>query len=177
MYDRRYILTMQNTYSLKEIQVKFGVAQHVLIHLCEKGVINPDIADTSGRGRSREFSLRNIFEFALALEIRKYDIPVAKTGAIIKILNAFEKAMSKAVAGFSLPESLASGPILKFYLFDGFLAVFSVGSKSFISFDVAKLLRGDMKRVQPAKLNKLPTQFNSHLEINLSDLSKDLSLP
>lgn len=172
--NRHYILAMPETYSLKEIQLKFNVPQHVLIHLCEKDVIAPDIADTQGRGRWREFSKRNLFEFALALEIRKYDIPVAKTGAIVNVLGAFEKTMSKTISDFSFPESLLKGPEIKFYIFNGSLAVFSLAEKSFISFDLEKLIKGDIKRVQLSKISKLPTEFNSYLEVNLSELAKSL---
>jgi hypothetical protein len=44
--------------ALKEVQVRLGAPQHVLIHLCEKGVIEADFAETSGRGKHREFSRR-----------------------------------------------------------------------------------------------------------------------
>lgn len=165
---------MTQVFSLKEVQVRFGVPQHTLIHLCEKGVIIPDVSDTQGRGRWREFSKKNLFEFAVALEIRKYDIPVAKTRAVIKVLASFEKAMKNAVKGFEIPSSLAKGPELKFYLFDGNLAVFSLSAKNLLSFDLERLMKGDSKRVQPTKLSKLPTEYHSHLEVDLSDLSKNL---
>ena len=32
--------------TLKEVQLRLGVPQHVLIHLCEKGVIEPDFAES-----------------------------------------------------------------------------------------------------------------------------------
>ncbi|MEZ4752950.1 MAG: hypothetical protein R3A13_01405 [Bdellovibrionota bacterium] len=165
---------MEGNYSLKEIQVRFGVPQHVLIHLCEKGVIAPDIADTDGRGRWREFSKRNLFEFAVALELRKYDIPVAKTGAIIRILSSFEKATQKAVKDFKFPDSLSGSPKIKLYLFDGDFLVFCLGQKSFLGFNVSKVLKGDNSRVQPTKLSKLPTEFHSHLEIDLNELAHEV---
>lgn len=71
--------------TLKQIQAKLSVRQHVLIHLCEKGVIEPDIQETEGRGLHRKFSSRNLFEFAVALAIRRYEIPVMTTAAIIKL--------------------------------------------------------------------------------------------
>ena len=42
--------------TLGQIQDILNVPQHVLIHLCEKGVILPDFSDTKGRGQSRLFS-------------------------------------------------------------------------------------------------------------------------
>lgn len=60
--------------ALKEVQLKLGVPQHVLIHLSEKGVIVPDFAETSGRGKRREFSDRNLFDFGVALALRGFEI-------------------------------------------------------------------------------------------------------
>jgi hypothetical protein len=36
--------------TLKEVQLRLGVPQHVLIHLCEKGVVEPEVAETSVGG-------------------------------------------------------------------------------------------------------------------------------
>src|SRR5687768_6012909 len=86
--------------TLKEVQLRLGAPQHVLIHLCEKGVILPDFAETAGRGRPREFSRRNLFEFAVALTLRAFELPVATTAFIVRLLRSFEKATAKAVPAF-----------------------------------------------------------------------------
>ena len=98
------------SYALAEIQGKLGVEQHRLIHLCEKGVIIPDYEDASGRGTMRRFSERNLFEFALALELRRFLLPVAYIAPIIRILEAFEGYAAKKIEVFSLPESLQEKP-------------------------------------------------------------------
>lgn len=94
------------SYTLAEIQGKLGVEQHRLIHLCEKGVITPDYEDASGRGTVRRFSERNLFEFAVALELRRFLLPIAYIAPIIRVLEAFEVYAAKKINVFSLPESL-----------------------------------------------------------------------
>jgi len=162
---------MNSSYSLKEIQLRFSVPQHVLIHLCEKGVIKPDVADPQGRGKVREFSDRNVFEFAVALELRKYEMPISRIGIVIKILEAFEKAVGKSVNGFQLPLSLHKGPSVVFYLFDGKQAIFSLGKATFISFRLDKLILGENKKMQAEKIKSLPTEYASYLMMDLSDLA------
>ena len=161
---------MENTYQLKEIQLLFNVDQHVLIHLCEKGVIIPEVEDVSGRGKLRRFSKANIFEFAVALELRKYQIPVAVTGAIVRILSSFQKRVKKEVKDFEFPGSL--GDIgTKLYLFTGEKLVFQFNKKLF-SIDISKLLKSDRAQVRLEELKKLPKDYQSHLEVNLSELAK-----
>ena len=86
--------------SLGQIQDYLDTPQHVLIHLCEKGVIIPDFADTDGRGRFRQFSRRNLLEFAIALHIRKFQIPVMATKAIINVLRKFEEKVRDKADNF-----------------------------------------------------------------------------
>jgi hypothetical protein len=83
--------------ALKEVQLRLSVPQHVLIHLCEKGVIEPDFADTTGRGKRREFSQRNLFEFAVVLALRQFDLP----------------ASTIALLGTGYPEVATSSPTHK----------------------------------------------------------------
>ena len=106
--------------TLKEVQLRLGVPQHVLIHLCEKGVIEPDFAETSGRGKRREFSERNVFEFAVALALRRLELPVATVALLVRILRSFVGSVGKAQPGFVLPESLGQGDAdLALSLYDG----------------------------------------------------------
>src|SRR5436190_22278953 len=92
--------------TLKEVQLRLGVPQHVLIHLCEKGVIEPDFAETSGRGKRREFSQRNLFEFAVALALRRFELPVATTALLVRMVRSFVRAIGKAAPGFELLDAL-----------------------------------------------------------------------
>ena len=69
--------------------------QHRLIHLCEKGVVVPDVHGAAGRGSSRVFSSRNFLELAVALRLRDMMLPVAAVGAVIHVLEAFEQRLRK----------------------------------------------------------------------------------
>ena len=160
--------------TLKEIQFKLGTEQHRLIHLCEKGVIEPDFQQTEGRGRWRRFSKRNLFEFALALELRKYEMPVQFVGVCIRLMRSFEKSVQKLDPKVQIPDSIIKG---KFTLriFDGEYLVFSIGSKVNLGFNLKKLLSGQAKQMKPEKMTKLPTDFSSQLEVNLSEIVKKLA--
>src|SRR5262245_367852 len=117
-------MSSERPITLKEVQLRLGVPQHVLIHLCEKSVIEPDFAETSGRGKRREFSKRNLFEFAVALALRKFDLPVATAALIIRVLRSFNTAVAKVVPGFGLPGSLLQGRVeFDLHLFDGDMLV------------------------------------------------------
>ena len=153
--------------SLKEIQLRLNVPQHVLIHLCEKEVVVPTV-DTDGRGRFREFSAKNLFEFAVALELRKYEIPISIIRIITNILSSFEKSVKRSLTEFKLPDSISScSPKLELYLFSGEFVVFTLGEKVIVGFDIKKLLEGN-KAVRAQKLKSLPTHFDSYLRIDLS---------
>jgi hypothetical protein len=106
-----------------------GEPQHLLIHLCEKGVIVPDISDAGGRGSSLRFSIRNLLEFAVALKMRESMIPVAAVAAVIHVLRAFERRAAKDLHGFTLPESLQrdGAPDLRIVLSDGRRLSFTLG--------------------------------------------------
>lgn len=159
---------MADNYTLKQIQLRFGIAPHVLIHLCEKGVISPDITDTTGRGRWREFSKKNIFEFAVALELRKYEMPVTKVAIVIKVLSTFERATRKAMPDFSIPDSLVGRkPKIELYLFNGDYLVFSIAQKSFVGFSLKANKIGS-----PDKLKTLPDDYLSYLLVDLSELAE-----
>lgn len=157
--------------TLKEIQLRLGVPQHVLIHLCEKGVIEPDFAETSGRGKRREFSERNAFEFGVALALRRLELPVAATALVVRLLRTFAKAVSKAAPSFELPGALLEKDIaMALHLFDGDLLVLSVHGAGFRT----PFLLG-AKLASPArvsKLDRLPPSFEAHLELNLTAIAR-----
>jgi DNA-binding transcriptional MerR regulator len=91
--------------ALKEVQLRLGVPRHVLIHLCEKGVIEPDFADATGRGKRREFSQRNLFEFEVALALRRFDLPVSTMGLFVRLLRRFGRTVGKALRGHVIPDA------------------------------------------------------------------------
>jgi hypothetical protein len=170
------IMAEEEAITLKEVQLRLGVPQHVLIHLCEKGVIEPDFADTSGRGKRREFSRRNLFEFGVALALRKFDLPVATAAFVVRLLRSFARATGRLVPGFELPGALLNKALdLELHLFDGELLVFSAQGGQVkqpillaVSIDPSKHA-GARPRV--ARLDSLPRNYEGHLEIDLNRIA------
>lgn len=120
----------QVSYTLSEVAVTLDVPQHRLIHLCEKGVLTPDLQDATGRGSSRRFSTRNYLEFALALRMRELMMPVAMIRATLRVLRSFERSVHRKVSDFALPESLRGNqaPDLRIIVGDGNFLYFSLGA-------------------------------------------------
>ena len=52
-------MSSDQSFTLSEIARRLDVPQHRLIHLCEKGVIVPEVHGAAGRGSSRVFSSGN----------------------------------------------------------------------------------------------------------------------
>src|SRR5438876_1109231 len=105
-----------------------GVPQHRLIHLCEKHVVVPDLDEARGRGSSRGFSRRNLFEFAVALELRRLELPVGMVRAVLVVLRSFERAAQKMLPRFVLPDSLvrSESPEVSILIIDGSQLYFRV---------------------------------------------------
>jgi hypothetical protein len=170
----------EESVTLKEIQAKLGTPQHVLIHLCEKGVIEPDFAETVGRGKRREFSRRNLFEFAVALAIRKFELPVATAAFVIRLLRAFAQATAKLVPGFELPNSLLeAGPALTLHLYEGEYLVFRAEDRRQRK-DVllgVSIGNGPKPGARPRldRLDELPQEYEAQLEINLTQIAHRLA--
>src|SRR5947209_14172192 len=94
------------SFTISEIARRLDVPQHRLIHLCEKGVVVPDVHGATGRGSSRVFSSRNFLELAVALRLRDMMLPVAAVGAIVHVLRALEDRLQEELPDFALAESL-----------------------------------------------------------------------
>lgn len=106
--------------------------QHRLIYLCEKGAVVPDLGDARGRGSSRGFSERNILEFALALRLRKLELPVTVVAAVVRVLRRFADVVRRSDPGFHIVSSLR-GPDavdLRILVKDGEQLVFLLGARS-----------------------------------------------
>ena len=163
--------------TLGQIQDILNIPQHVLIHLCEKEVIFPDFSDTKGRGQSRLFSKRNLLEFAIALHIRQFQIPVMATRVIILILRKFEEKVQKKIKDFTL-ESLAKtklSPKLILYIEEGESLIFSLKSKSSTLLLKCSIPNFEEKKaIHFVALSRLSSNFNSRLEINISKIIENL---
>jgi hypothetical protein len=135
-------------FTLPDVARLLGERQHRLIHLCERKVIVPDLADAEGRGSSRRFSRRNLLEFAVALQLRRMMLPVTAAALVIRVLRSFEQYVRREIPRFSLPESLraSAAPDLRVILSDGRTIFFTLtrdsgGVKLFGGIDVESVGR------------------------------------
>jgi DNA-binding transcriptional MerR regulator len=122
-------MVSDRSFTLSEIARRLDVPQHRLIHLCEKGVVVPDIHGATGRGSSRVFSSRNLLGLAVALRLRDMMLPVAAVGAVIHVLKAFEERLRQDLPHFALANSLQEdrAPELRVIISDGQTIYFSLG--------------------------------------------------
>ena len=146
-------------FTIPEIAQILCTPQHTLIHLCEQGGITPDFADATGRGSSRRFSKRNVFEFAIALRLRALMLPVAAAGGVIRVLRAFERRVRDELPGFELPGGLQkkSAPDLRVVLSDGNLLFFTLAAagktpKVFGGVEIGKLISAPTKGKEAMRL-------------------------
>ncbi|KKM40597.1 hypothetical protein LCGC14_1563670 [marine sediment metagenome] len=61
--------------TLGQIAEMLDQPQHRLVHLCEKGVVEP-VKDAKGRGTVRRFDLDNVYCLAVALELQRWGLQV-----------------------------------------------------------------------------------------------------
>ena len=185
-------MAAERTFSLSDVARRLDVPQHRLIHLCEKGVVIPDVHDATGRGSSRVFSPRNVLELAVALRLREMMLPVTMARAVVHVLRAFEERLSRDLPDFSLTESLRGtrAPDLRVIISDGRTIYFTLGipghkPKLFggIPLDQAsgngKIFSGRIEAVRSADSSSLggpePSRF-ARLEISITSIAKDLPL-
>ena len=166
--------------TLKQVQLRLGVPQHVLIHLCEKGVVEPDFADTSGRGKRRQFSQRNLFEFGVALSLRKFELPIATVGLVVHLLRSFERAVGKQQPGFGLLDVLLKSRVaLELVLYEGDLLVLVTKGASFkrpllLGARIGAALKGAASSPRVTKLDELPARFEARLQVNLVEIARNV---
>ncbi len=166
------------------------VPQHRLIHLCEEEVIVPELGDTRGRGSSRRFSERNLYEFAIALEMRRLEIPVSFVRAVLHVLRTFEAEVRRTTRDFALPQSIrpVGAPQLSLFIIDGERLYFALrGPKS------AQLIFGGVEIPRPSVSGRarhhrpagrlrrlrgqaLPRLARTRVEIDLSAIARDLDV-
>lgn len=183
-----YSIYHMTSFSLTQAAKMLGVPQHKLIHLCEKRVVVPDVRDARGRGSSRQFSKRNLFEFAVALEMRRLELPVSFVQAVLRVLRSFEKEVQSAQADFVLPDSLfADGaPRLKLLILDGERLYFMLtkGNDPAVVFGGVDVrhprARGRARkhqgigRLQQAEVQEAFVSARTRTEVDLSQIARDL---
>ena len=166
------------------------VPQHRLIHLCEKEVVVPDVENARGRGSSRGFSLRNLFEFAVALELRRLDLPVNVVRSVLQAVRSFEEATQRQIPGFTLPTSLVGPRALDVsaLVVDGTDLYFRVGDQ-----DARKRVIGGValttRSKRPPKRSRIPRKLSdlearsildsakTRVEVDLTKIARDLPSP
>ena len=117
-------------WTLTEIARLLNQPQHRLIYFCEKGVIIPEFSDAQGRGTSRRFSARNIFEFSIALTLSEFHFPATISANFLYAVRIFEiGVISRGIKDFSLPHSLrdTQSPELIAIITNGSVLSFSLG--------------------------------------------------
>ena len=170
--------TSEGPITLKEVQLRLAVPQHVLIHLCEKRVVEPDFAETAGRGKRREFSERNVFEFGVALALRRFELPVSTTGLVIRVLRGFARSLGRAVPNLEFPRSLAEGRLgLELLVYEGDQLVLvgsgpSFGRQLLLGARIGAAVRGADATPRVAKLDGLPEQYEARLQVDLCEIAR-----
>ena len=119
-------------WTLTQIANLLGLPQYKLIYLCEKGVIVPDGVDAKGRGSSRRFSARNLFEFMVAFTLSDFHVPTNITTNLLLALRSFDKHLAKKNPLLKLPYSLTypDCPEVKVILIKGTYLYFSIGREN-----------------------------------------------
>ncbi len=174
--------------TLTQIARALGASQHKLIHLCEKKVVVPDVRDARGRGSSRQFSKRNLFEFAVALEMRRLELPVSFVQAVLRVLRSFETEVQSTEGAFILPDSLVAefAPRLKLLILDGERLYFTMARGKDLSLVFggvnvchprapgrARKHRG-VGRLQQAEAQEAFATARTRTEVDLSQIARDL---
>ncbi len=115
--------------TLTEISRVLDEPQHRLIYLCEKGVIVPDGSDAKGRGSSRRFSPRNLFEFSVALTLAEFHFPAKITANFLYVVRSFETHVKQSIQSFSIPADLVKrqSPEIIGIVTNGSCLYFSIG--------------------------------------------------
>ena len=183
----------KNEWTLTEIARLLNQPQHRLIYFCEKKVIKPDGKDASGRGSSRIFSARNLFEFEVALTLWKFHIPAPIVRKVILVLDSFQRVLEQSLPEFELPYSLIapSSPLIRAYLVDGSNLHFVIGEGSDASLIGGVDLEVEQNNIkwpiiQTTPRNHTTKDENScirpagseraYFEINLTQIAKELPI-
>ena len=165
------------SFTLGQIEDVLETPQHVLLHLCEKEVISPDFSDADGRGRFRKFSRANLVEFAIALEIRRFQIPVVATRLIILLLRSVEETVQKNFPTFTMLDMGQIDSIqLSVYIDGAERFIFSFHEEGKDPMRISCLLSSFMEK-KPFRfvlIEELPENPISRLEINISKIIQEL---
>ena len=118
-------------WTLTEVARILGEPQHRLIYFCEQDIVVPVNQVGKGRGSSRRFSSRNVFELALAVRMRDAHLPAQAAPLVLHVLNGLARNLARRIPSFSLPESFAdkTAPDLRVIISDGQRLFFTFACK------------------------------------------------
>ncbi len=136
-----------------------------------------------------------MLEFSVALKLRELMIPVSVVTAVLHVLEATEKAISRDVPGFRLPDSLTEkgAPELRVIITDGqrlFFALHTTGKTPKLLGGInlttggrvdtntrrsRKKLRGAETDVPAAIFTPAAGRERGRVEVSVTGLAKDLS--
>ena len=180
--------------TLTEIARLLNQPQHRLIYLCEKSVVVPDGNDAKGRGSSRRFSERNLFEFFVALTLSEFHFPANVSKSILSTIRSFETEVRQDMPDFKLPHSLANpeAPELNIVLTNGSYISFSLGfagqaMKTVGSVDLSKSVQAVNVSVSEPDLSNTKCSANdvelmphsshhAYFVLNLTKVAKGLKM-
>jgi hypothetical protein len=119
-------------YTLTQLAAALDEPQHRLLHLCKKRVVVPALGEAHGRGSSRQFSSRNAFEFAVALELRALGVPVLLVAGWVRALAAFALSLDSRRPALNIPDDLVdrAAPRLAIVLIDDDRLLLTIGDPS-----------------------------------------------
>jgi DNA-binding transcriptional MerR regulator len=189
-------MTASESFTLTDIARKLDVPQHRLIHLCEKGVVVPEVHDAAGRGSSRVFSPQNYLELAVSLRLRDMFVPVTVLRGVIHVLRGFGDEIQKDRGGRLLIDRLRqpNSPELQIIFSDGQVLYFllrrgSAAPRLFggiplqvLGADPGRL--GDAQRPRSRQLHDVePNDFGGpegsqfvRMELNVNAVARSLEL-
>lgn len=96
IFMERVILDLQKTYKLSEITRIFDIKRHFVIHLVEKGIIEP-LVDVKGRGKSRLYSYNNLVEIGIFVYLNKLDLSYEMASSILRNISKHIKYHTEEV--------------------------------------------------------------------------------
>jgi DNA-binding transcriptional MerR regulator len=74
-------------YSLKDVCARVGLPARRVIDWAEKQVVRPELADTTGSGNPRQYSVTNLLEFAVANELVQLGITVRRVATYLETMR------------------------------------------------------------------------------------------
>lgn len=171
------------TFTLTQIAAALAIPQHRLIHLCEKGVVEPDLGEATGRGSSRRFSATNVLEFGVALEFRKLELPITAVQHVVAALRSFFRVLGRT--GTRVPEDLlGADSSVAVEIMDGQHLLFVQGSgrratRVMTGPDLYPSAEGDPRRTVLRKssgeeLRHLVEGARSHVHVDVTRIARDL---